>query len=80
MLEQSHCLLVDQLTDHVAEDCANSVEALIGRTDIRQANVIKKNFLNNEDGDGLAQLRSSLHDTKTERNDLGSKQEVDNIR
>lgn len=80
VLEQSDRLLLDQLGDHIAEDSTHSIESLICRTNIRQADVIKKNLLHNENGNGLAKFRSSLHDAETEGNDLGGKEEVNNVR
>lgn len=35
--------------------------------------------MNDEDGDGLAELRARLHYAQTERNDLGSEQKVDDL-
>jgi hypothetical protein len=64
MLKKSHCLLVDQLSDHVAENCANGVEALVSLTYVLQAHIVKQYLLDNEDGDSLAKLRASLHDTE----------------
>lgn len=80
MLEQSDRLLLNQLSDHIAKDSAYSIESLICRTNVRQANVIEKDLLYNENGNGLAQFRTGLHDAETERNDLGGKEEVDDIR
>ncbi len=80
VLEQPDCLLLDELSDHVAEDSAHSIETLIRRTNIRQANVIEKNLLHDENRDGLTKFRSGLHNTKAERNDLGGEEEVDDVR
>jgi hypothetical protein len=33
--------------------------------------VIKKDFLDNEDGNGLAELRARLHDSEAQRDDFG---------
>ena len=33
--------------------------------------------MDNEDGNRLAELRARLHNSKTQRNDLGCKEEVD---
>jgi len=63
VLKQSNGLLLDQLVDHVAEHGAYSVESLISLADILQSKVVQKYFLNNEDGNSLAKLAASLHDT-----------------
>jgi len=63
MLEQSDGLLLDQLVYHVAEHGAYSVESLVSLTDVLQSKVVQKNLLNNEDGNGLTKLATSLHDT-----------------
>jgi hypothetical protein len=80
VLEQSDRLLLDQLSDHIAENGAHGIESLICRTNVRQANVIQKDLLYNKNGNGLAQFRAGLHDAETERNDLGGKEEVDDVR
>lgn len=80
VLEQAHRLLLDQLSDHITEYGAHSVETLICRTNIRQANIIEKNLLHNENGNGFAEFRPGLHDAKTEGNDLGGEEEVDHVR
>lgn len=80
MLEEPDCLLLHQLRDHIAENGAHSVEPLVRRADIRQANVVQQYFLHDEDRDSLAELGSRLHDAKAEGNNLRSEEEVDNIR
>jgi hypothetical protein len=79
MLQQADSLLFHELVDHVAKDGTDSVEAFVGLANVRQANVIKQNLLDNEDCDSLAELRASLHDTKAERDDLGCQEEVDDL-
>lgn len=79
MLEQANGLLLDELCDHVAENSAHCIESLVCGANVAQSNVIKKDFLYNENCDSLTQLRSSLHDTKTKRDDLGCEEEVDHI-
>jgi len=79
VLQQSCGLLLNELRDHVAKNSANSVETLIRSAYIIQPMVIKKDLLYNEYSDCLAELGPSLHDAKTERNDLGGKKEVDHI-
>ena len=68
-----------QLGDHVAENGAHRIESLVCRTNVAQANIVKENLLYNENGNGLAKLRSGFHDPKTERDDLGGQEEVDHI-
>lgn len=79
MLQEPHSLLVNELSDHITENGANSVESLVGLADILQSHVIKQDLLNDEDSNGLAKLRSSLHDTEAERNDLSGQEEVDDF-
>jgi hypothetical protein len=79
MLEQPGSLLFDQLAHHVAENGAYGIEPLIGGADVVEAIVVKKDLLHDEDGDSLAELRPGLHNTQTERNDLGGQQEVDDL-
>lgn len=80
MLQEPCSLLLNQLVHHVAQHRPNRIEALVCRTDIVQAMIVEKNLLDNEDGDSLAELGSSLHNAQAERNDLGSKEKIDHIR
>jgi hypothetical protein len=64
MLQQTHRLLVNQLSNHITEYGTDGVEALVSLADVLQAHVIKQDLLNDEDSNGLAELRSSLHDTE----------------
>ncbi len=54
MLEQPSRLLLDELGDHVAQDGAHGVEALVGGADVVQTVVVEQDLLDDEDGDGLA--------------------------
>lgn len=79
MFEKPSRLLLDQLSNHVAEDGADSVEALVSGTDIVKTVVIKQNLLDDEDGNRLAELRPGLHNPQAEGNDLGREKEVDDL-
>lgn len=79
MLEQSHSLLLHELSNHVTQHCPNSIESLVSRADVCEADVIKENLLYDKDRDGLAQLGASLHDAKAKRNNLCSEEEVNDI-
>lgn len=80
MLKKASSLRLDELRHHVAEDGANSVEALVSSANVVEAIVIKQNLLHNEDGDSLAKFRASLHDSQAERDNLGGEEEVDDFR
>ena len=62
VLQQSNGLGFHQLSDHIAQYGSNCVEPLICMTDVGQASFIEQDLLDNEDGDSLGELRSSLHD------------------
>ena len=79
MLQEPHSLLVNKLSDHITENSANSVESLVGLADVLQSHVIEQDLLNDEDSNGLAEFRPSLHDTEAERNDLRGKEEIDHF-
>ena len=70
MLEQAHRLSLHQLIDHVAENSADGVKALVSVANVRQACLIQEDLLNDEDCDSLLKLGPGLHDPQTERNDL----------
>jgi hypothetical protein len=79
VLQQTDSLLLDELIDHVAKNCADSIKALVGLTDVRQANIIKQDLLHDKNCNGLAEFGAGLHDTKTERDDFGRQEEVDDL-
>ena len=79
MLQKTDRLLLYKLVDHVAENSANCVEALVRLAYVREANVVKQNLLNNKDGDRLAEFRAGLHDAKAKWDDLGREKEVDDF-
>jgi len=79
VLEESCRLLFDKLRDHVAQHRSNSVESLIGGTNIIQPMIIEKDLLYNEYSNRLAKLRARLHDSKAERDDFGREEEVDDV-
>lgn len=54
MLEEPSRLLLDQLCDHVAQDGADGVEALVGGANVVETIVIQQYLLDNEDSNGLA--------------------------
>lgn len=78
MLQKSDSLSFNQLIDHVAQHCSNSVEAFIGVADIGQASLIQEDLLNDEDGDSFRQFGSGLHDAKAEGYYFSGQQEVNN--
>lgn len=80
MFQKPHSLLLDELSYHVAQNSTNRIETLVGSADVVQAQVIQEYFLDNEYGNGLAQFRASLHNSKAKWNNLGCKEEVDHIR
>ena len=64
MLQESNRLLLNQLSDHIAENGPNRVESFVSMTNISEARIVKKYLLHNKYGHRLAQLRTSLHDPK----------------
>lgn len=80
VLKETSSLGLDKLSNHVAQDRTNGVEALIGGADVVEAIVIKQNLLHNEDGHSLAKFGASLHDSQAERDNLGCEEEVDDFR
>jgi len=79
MFQQSHRLRLHQLRHHVAEHRSDSVESLIGVADVGETGLVEEDLLDDEDGDCLGELRASLHDAQAEGNDLGGKEEVDDL-
>jgi hypothetical protein len=80
VLQQADGLLLDELVHHVAQHSAYGVEALVGLADVRKTGVIKKDLLYYEYSDGLAQLGARLHNAQAQRDNLRSKEEVDDLR
>jgi hypothetical protein len=80
VLQESHRLTLDQLAHHVAQHRPDRVEPLVGLADVGQSELVEQDLLDDEDGDRLGQLGPSLHDAKTEGDDLGRQEEVDDGR
>jgi len=76
MFEQADSLAIHKLVDHVAEHGADGVESFVGVTDVREARLVKKNLLHDEDSDGFGELRSGFHNAKAEGYDLCRKKKV----
>ena len=64
MLQETHRLGLNELVDHVAEYGADGVEAFVRVADVRQAGLVEQDLLDDEDGDGLGQLRACFHDAQ----------------
>ena len=79
MLEQAHCLLLDELVDHVGKNGSNGVESFVSLTDVLQTEVVEQDLLNDKDGDSLAEFATCFHDTQAERDNFGCKKEVDDL-
>ena len=71
MLEETDGLRFDQLIDHVAENRSHGIEPLISVADIGQSCFVEEDLLDDKDCHCFGKLGTSLHDTKTERDDLG---------
>jgi hypothetical protein len=80
MLEQADRLLFHELVDHVAEYSTDSIKALVGLTDVGKPNVVEEDLLYDENCDGFAELRPSLHDAQAKGDDLGRQKKVDDFR
>lgn len=80
MLEQSYSLSLDKTNDHIAQDRANGIEALIRCTDVPKTRIVEQDLLNDEDCDRLRQLATCLHDPQAEWYDLCCKQKGDRRR
>lgn len=79
MLEKPCCLLLYELGNHVAQDCAYSIEALISSAYVVQSMIIKKDLLDDENSNRFAKLRSCLHNAKAQWNDLCGQEKVNDI-
>lgn len=79
VLQEAGRLLLHKLGNHVGEHSANGIESLVGRADVVESAVVEQNLLNNEDGNGLTQFGSSLHDSEAQGDDFGGQQEVDDL-
>ncbi len=80
MLQQPHSLLIHQLRHHITQHRPHSIEPLVRLADILQTHIIEEDFLDDEDGNGLAKFGPGLHDAQTEGDDFGGEEEVDHFR
>jgi hypothetical protein len=72
-------LLLDELSNHIAQNSTNSVEPLVCGADVVEPAVIQENLLHDEYRHRLAKFRSGLHDAQAERDDLSGEEEVDDL-
>lgn len=79
MLEESDGLCLHELGDHVAEHCADSIEALVRLADVGEAHFVEEDLLDDENGDRLTELAPRLHDAQAEGDDFRGEQEVDDV-
>jgi hypothetical protein len=79
MLEKTDGLLLDQLADHVTKHRSNSVETLVSLADVGEASIVKEDFLDDEDGNGLAEFGAGFHDAEAQWDNFGCKKKVDNL-
>lgn len=79
VLEQPNSARLFDARDHVGEDSANGVEALVGLANVGEADIIEQDLLDNEDGDRLAELAAGLHDSQTQGDDLGAEEERNDL-
>ena len=80
VFQQPCRLLLNELRNHIAEYRANSVETLICSANVIQSMIIQEDLLDDKDGNGLAELRACLHNSKAEGNNLRCKEKIDNVR
>ena len=66
----------NELVDDFAKDSDDGKKAFICVADIRETCFVKKNLLNDEDGNRLGELGARFHDAQAEGNNLGGQQEV----
>lgn len=79
MLQQPHRLTLLQLQHHVTQHRPHGIEPLISLADIIQPHVVEQNLLHDEDGHCLAEFGAGLHDAQAQGDDLGGKEEVDDV-
>ena len=72
MFQEPNRLLIHQLCDHVREDSSYGIESLVCLADILKSHIVEQYLLNDEDSNRLAELRTCLHNTEAQGNDLGS--------
>ena len=77
MLEKTNSLCVNQLINHIAENCSYGIESFVCVTDVRQASLIEKDLLDDEDSNGFRKFGSSFHDTQAQRDNFSREKEVD---
>lgn len=64
VLEQTNSLLLHKLVDHIAEHSTDGIETFVCLADVCQTGVVEQDLLYDEYSDGLAKLRSGLHDAQ----------------
>jgi hypothetical protein len=65
--------------DHIIEDGADSVESLSSLAQVVEALLVQQDFLDDEGGHCLRELRPSLHDPQTQWDYLCLKEEANHV-
>jgi hypothetical protein len=79
VLEKPSCLRLDKLGHHVAQYGANCIKSLVRGAYVVKPIVVEQDLLDDKDSNGLAEFRTGLHDTQTERNYLCCQEKVDDF-
>lgn len=80
VFEESGARLILNLRDHhVIEHRRYGIKPLGGLAQVIQSGVVEENLLNDECGDGLAELGTPFHDPKAQRYYLSLQQEADDF-
>jgi hypothetical protein len=78
VFQQPNRLCLYKLIDHVAQHSTNRIEPFVGVTYVRQAGLIQKNLLDDENGNCFGELGASFHYAQTKWDYLGRKEEMNN--
>lgn len=80
VLQEPCRLLLNQLVDHVAQNCPHGVEPFVGCAYVVEAIVVQEYLLDDEYSHRLAQFRASLHDPETEGDNFRRQEEINHLR
>ena len=80
VFQQPHSLSLHQLVHHIAQHRPDGVEPFIRVTYIRQTRLVQQYLLDDEDRNGLGELRTGLHDPQAKWDYLRREQEVNHRR
>lgn len=77
--DRSNTKVLAHMIKRCYQNHGHVAKTIVGLTNIIQSSLVQQDLLENERGHGFGKLRTSLHDSKAKRDDLGGEEEIDHF-